>query len=974
MTELFDYTIRMSVILSIALFLARMLRRQSASLRHLILASAVFCAASLPLFNRVLKFVDWSPRIELPSLPAPVDRVVHESVISVMPLAIEGPSQRLPIAQDVSVSEPLPPMFPARVVFPVAVQRAGAADVVRYLYIGGTALSLGLLALSLLRLGRIGLGARPMESDRWNEFAKQISQEYGLHRHPRLFESRSPSVLATWGLIRPKLVIPAGAADWSDERIRIVLGHELAHVRRGDWLVQLSVEVFRALFWFNPLVWMIRYRMRQESERACDDAVLNRGVPAAEYAAHLLDLARLLGSPEPAWAPALLMARSSTLEQRFIAMLNPNLQRGNVTRLCFILTLGGFLLVALPVAGLQAVSQAAATESYVRTAAIGTVNTVRSAVMAVLQAPPAVTPAIPNSIEGMVVRLGTNEPISDVGVELRRVEGTAAFPLGPLVLPPGNFSPGAMVRPSYPNPADIWNVRTKADGKFVFSNLKPGTYRLQAARAGGAYYPAEYGQRSPKGKGYDFEFVGGQSMPDVRLPMAPTGSITGRVLDADGQPAARVRVMALEATYSSGQRALGIIQAVQSDDKGEYRLFWLPPGQYVVAARPEDARRQTLQLFVTPPGAHEGWETYPQAPLSFRTLDNGSVVEETFEVVYYGGDRDVNKARTVDLRPGDNLNGIDLSLAGSRVRTRHVAGTVFDPSGARVPGAMVRALPGGSGPSMVAPTAMSDGSGAFELSGVGTGAYVLRVELPGFGGSVMLGPGDSDVDGLTLSANFGVRVQGRIVVEGRAAGGSPPDLSKISVRLDNAIAGLPGYSSTAVNGDAFIVNGVQPGSYRVTVSPVLVPFTPDPARRPAIPAEFQNAYIKAIRMNADDGLSGTVNVAAQPAQLEIVVALNSGTVEGVVTDRRQPAPNAVLVLVPSVRNRIDLYRIANTAADGRFRIQGIPPGEYKLFAWEYIDDGVWYDPEFTRTHENSGKPVRITEGSNPAVTLTMERP
>jgi hypothetical protein len=146
-------------------------------------------------------------------------------------------------------------------------------------------------------------------------------------------------------------------------------------------------------------------------------------------------------------------------------MLNSHAKRGEVSRRAVVFTVGAFLCFVMPFSG---------------------------AVLAILQAPPPVVP-IPNSIEGVVVRLGNNEPISDVDVELRRVEGTPAVPLGPLVLPPGNFSPGAIVLPTYPNPSDIAHVRTKSDGRFLFTNLKPGAYRLQAARAGGAYFPAEYG-------------------------------------------------------------------------------------------------------------------------------------------------------------------------------------------------------------------------------------------------------------------------------------------------------------------------------------------------------------------------------------------------------------------------------------------------------------------------------------------------
>jgi beta-lactamase regulating signal transducer with metallopeptidase domain/protocatechuate 3,4-dioxygenase beta subunit len=962
MTTLLDYSIRMSVVLALALLGARLLRRQSAAMKHLILAAAMLVAAVLPIFNRALPPLDWNARIDLPVLKKPIVTVVplQQSWIGV-PTVSESPIVAIPQAQ---------PGFPP----PTPSQPIRIEAVLRVAYLTGTVLSVGVLLLSLFRLARIGIGSRFVEDARWKRLLLEIAQDYGLRRPLCLLESQSPSVLATWGLFRPKIVIPSGALHWTEDRIRVVLGHELAHVRRRDWPVQLAAEVFRAVFWFNPLVWMIRRRLRQESEHACDDAVLNRGVPAPEYAAHLLELARSLGNATPAWAPALLMARPSTLEQRFEAMLNPRLNRGRVSCFYLVLTFGAFLCVALPLAALRAAPQAAAAESLVRSTAVNTANTVRSAVMAVLQvqSAPAAIP-VPNSIEGIVVRLGTSDAVSDVDVELRRVEGTPSSPLGPLVFPPGNFGPGAVVRATYPNPSDIANVRTKSDGRFIFTNLKPGTYRLQAARAGGAYYPAEYGQRTPRGKGYDFEFVEGQVMRDVRLPMAPTGVITGRVRDADGQPAARVRVMALEATYPAGERKLGIIQAVQTDDKGEYRLFWLPPGQYVIAARPEDPRRQHLQLFITPPGSAEGNETYTQAPLTLRTLDNGSVVEETFQEVYYGGDPDVKKARSVDLPPGGNVGGIDLSLAGSRVRTRHVRGTLLDPSGARVPGVTVSALPRSSGPSMVAPTAITDVNGTFDLAGVGTGAYVIRGALPGFAGFAPLGPGDADAEGLTISMSLGVRVQGKISVEGRGSG-ALPDLSRLSVQLQNSIPGLPGVSSTAINGDAFSINAPQVGDYRVFVNPIMTPFISGPVRKPAIPPDLQNAYVKAIRLNADDGLNGTVNVAPRPGQLEIVIALNGGIVEGVVNDRQQPAPNATVVLVPAVRSRIDLYRIVNSGGNGRYRMQGIPPGDYRVFAWEYIEDGTWFDSEFTRTQESKGKPVRITEGNTSDLSLTMERP
>ena len=93
----------------------------------------------------------------------------------------------------------------------------------------------------------------------------------------QLLQSHHPALLVTWGLGSPKILLPATASAWPADRIRVVLAHELAHVVRHDWLTQISAELLRALYWFNPLVWLAARRLREESERACDDAVLETG-------------------------------------------------------------------------------------------------------------------------------------------------------------------------------------------------------------------------------------------------------------------------------------------------------------------------------------------------------------------------------------------------------------------------------------------------------------------------------------------------------------------------------------------------------------------------------------------------------------------------------------------------------------------------------------------------------------------------
>ena len=159
--------------------------------------------------------------------------------------------------------------------------------------------------------------ARTVERSRWRDLA-------GIRPSTPvvLLESDHPSLLVTWGLTQPKVILPAAAAAWSEERTRVVLTHELAHIRRGDWVVQIAAELLRAVYWFNPLLWIACRRLRLESEHACDDEVMNYGVDGTDYATHLIELARALNHRRYTWFPAPAMARPSSLERRVRAMLN----------------------------------------------------------------------------------------------------------------------------------------------------------------------------------------------------------------------------------------------------------------------------------------------------------------------------------------------------------------------------------------------------------------------------------------------------------------------------------------------------------------------------------------------------------------------------------------------------------------------------------------------------------------------------
>jgi hypothetical protein len=108
--------------------------------------------------------------------------------------------------------------------------------------------------------------------------------------------------------------------------------------------------------------------------------------------------------------------------------------------------------------------------------------------------------------------------------------------------------------------------------------------------------------------------------------------------------------------------------------------------------------------------------------------------------------------------------------------------------------------------------------------------------------------------------------------------------------------------------------------------------------------------------------------------LEILVSTNTGIAGGIVqTERQEVSANVTVVFVPDAarRNRLDLYRTASTDAFGKFHIEGIPPGDYKVFAWEDVETGAWLDPDFIRQFEDRGRPVRITEAGTANVEVRV---
>ena len=325
--------IKGTVVLAGAWLLVFLLRKFSAALRHHVWAAAILALLVLP----VLIFV----------LPA-----WHSAALGNAAALFEAPHAKGAVAGSplpgfatiqVTASDPLLRDWPLLVLLAWG---AGFCFLVLRLFAG------------LTRLAWISAQAKPLFEESWTKEALVLSKSLEMGRSVRLLQCRSALAMPlTWGVFRPVIVLPASAGEWTEERRGVVLAHEMAHIARHDWLLQIGAQLARALYWFHPLAWLAAAHLRRESERACDDAVLNSGIAPSAYASQLLDLARTLENSGRAWSTALAIARPSNLERRFAAMLNPSVNRRHLSRRTkWLVPLAGLCLL-LPLAALRLPAQ-----------------------------------------------------------------------------------------------------------------------------------------------------------------------------------------------------------------------------------------------------------------------------------------------------------------------------------------------------------------------------------------------------------------------------------------------------------------------------------------------------------------------------------------------------------------------------------------------------------------------------------------
>ena len=477
----------------------------------------------------------------------------------------------------------------------------------------------------------------------------------------------------------------------------------------------------------------------------------------------------------------------------------------------------------------------------------------------------------------------------------------------------------------------VYTATSDAQGSFSFDNVDPGRYTLVVQRTG--YLPA-FAPASGR-----VDLTGGGAVTGITVKMTPQSVISGTITDEDGDPVPNARIQVARWGYQNGMRRLVNAGGASSNVEGVYAVGNLQAGSYVVSAAP-----------------------LPQPSGVMRQKGP----EETFTTTFYPGVTDASSAGAVQVTAGATLRGLDLRMRkvrAYRVRGK-VAGSSTNPTGS------VRMMPEG-GPDLASlglnlNTTLREG--AFEIDGVLPGVYALEV-LPVYarGGDGNLTPskemgrmtvtvGNQDVDDIVLQLGPGAEISGKITYDGTPPqaqqAGTPGMNAQPMVRLVEPESQRVASNRPPSPDGSFALDQIMPGSYQVQVMPL----------PPGL-------YVKSIKYGSQDLTKSLLDLrSGSGGEISVVLSYNvadiSGTVHGA---DGQPLSGVALTLwtpgTPS-SDTVDFTRVAATDSNGQFKFADLPPGDYRVAAWEHVDDGLAMVPEFRANFESKAAAVKVSEGDH----------
>lgn len=481
-----------------------------------------------------------------------------------------------------------------------------------------------------------------------------------------------------------------------------------------------------------------------------------------------------------------------------------------------------------------------------------------------------------------------------------------------------------------------------ADGSFRIENIAPGRYRLFTERTG--YQEIIKHQQHSEGRAITLR--PGQELKDFAIHLQAAAVIEGRVTDEDGDPMAEAQIAVFRQTFVAGRSHWEQIGAERTNDLGEYRISNLSGGQYFISVTPPPDFRSLIETSGKPQdtaGSPEKSTTY------------------AYQTTYYPSAHDRAQATPIQLHAGEDFPA-NFSLTQGPSFT--IKGSV-----ANLPAGATAAITLQSRDfNVVLNGAEIRKDGTFEIRDVSPGTYTIVATVDNastpMAARQSLQLSDS-VEGVRLTPQVGGTIRGRLRVDGGS--GIPTDLSQIFLLLrpaddgDNALSALEQTSLPAqLSADrAFEWKDVTPERYFVQLSEG--PTTAD-------------WFLKSIIVNGRDASESGLNVTGGMMTIDLLASMNGALIEGIAVNAAgESVADATIVAVPETRFRRlpDHYRKTSSDQAGHFRLRGLPPGDYTIFAWETVEGKAYLNADFMRSYEGQGRAIHVSEGERASAQLKV---